>query len=363
MKFFIKREELVSVLSEYINIIKENAIKPIVSGLKITASENIVTFIGTNLEVEHVKRLEANVIESGEIVLKPFLLLEYIKLLDEENIEFTLNNGFVTIHQAEFSILGTEGFPNIEKIQGMKLLTINGNKFVELLDKVKFAASLSTDNLQVNCVRVVFKEQELNLVSTDSYRLLFLRENVNCEAEKELSIPMDTINILCKLLKDYEKTIEIGYNGENVIFTWENSYFLSKTIALQFPDYKSILKSSFFEKKMEFNKDELKGALKRVITVAKTSVDSKYGAIFNFTGKTTVINAISGKAKINQKVNMIKEGEDLKASLNCKFLVEYIDNISNNVIIQGNNPTSMFQIAEYGNDNYIYILMPLALRD
>ena len=60
---------------------------------------------------------------------------------------------------------------------------------------------------------------------------------------------------------------------------------------------------------------------------------------------------------------MLKEGEDFKASLNCKFLAEYIDNISNNVIISGNNASSMFEIREEGNEDYIYILMPLALRD
>ncbi len=114
---------------------------------------------------------------------------------------------------------------------------------------------------------------------------------------------------------------------------------------------------------MEFNRDELKSALKRVITVAKTSVDAKFGAIFDFKGKTLLINAFSGKAKINQKVNMIKNGEDFKASLNCKFLAEYIDNLSKNVIISGTNSSSMFEVKEINNDNYIYILMPLAFRE
>lgn len=35
MKFSIIREQLISVLSEYTNILKENPIKPIVSGLKL----------------------------------------------------------------------------------------------------------------------------------------------------------------------------------------------------------------------------------------------------------------------------------------------------------------------------------------
>ena len=363
MKFSIKREELISVLSEYTNILKENPIKPIVSGLKITAKENQVIFIGTNLEIEHIRKIETEVEKEGEVILKPFLLLEYIKLLEEERIEFSSENGFIAVHQAEFSTLEGGAYPVIPELEAQNLLTIDGARFVSLLDKAKFAAFQSTDNIQINCVRAVFKKEELNLVSTDSYRLLFLRERVQCNEEKEISIPMETINTLCKLLKDYNKDINIGYSGDTLVITWENSYFSSKTIGLQYPDFKTILRISAFEKKMEFNRDELRSAIKRVITVAKTSLDAKFGAIFNFTGKMMVINAFSGRAKINQKVNMLKEGDDFKASLNCKFLSEYIDNISDNVIISGNNASSMFEVKEIGNDDYIYILMPLALRD
>ena len=45
MKFSIKREELISILSEYTNILKDNPIKPIVSGLQIKAENNLITFV------------------------------------------------------------------------------------------------------------------------------------------------------------------------------------------------------------------------------------------------------------------------------------------------------------------------------
>lgn len=363
MKFSIKREELISVLTEYSNILRENPIKPIISGLQLKAENNTITFIGTNIDMDLIRKSPAQVEEEGSVVLKPALLLEYIKLLEEDDIQFVLKEGFIVVHQAEFSVLEGGTFPVILETTPIVLMNIQGGEFVKLLDRAKFAASLSNDNIQINCVRTIFKQDELNLVSTDSYRLLYLKADKKCSMEKELSIPMDAVNVLCKLLKDYEKEIVVGFSGDEVVFTWENAYFSSKTIALPFPDFRGILSYNSFDKVMEFNRDEMKSALKRVITVAKTSLDAKYGAVFNFKGKTAVVNAFSGKAKINQKVNMIKEGEDFKTSLNCKFLAEYIDNISNNPIIRGTNASSMFEITEVGKDDYKYILMPLALRD
>ena len=132
--------------------------------------------------------------------------------------------------------------------------------------------------------------------------MLFLREKVECNENKELSIPMETVNILCKLLKDYNKEIHLGYSGETLVITWENSYFQVRQLDYNIQNFKTILRISAFEKRMEFNRDELRSAIKRVITVAKTSLDAKFGAIFNFTGKMMVINAFSGRAKINQKL-------------------------------------------------------------
>ena len=59
----------------------------------------------------------------------------------------------------------------------------------------------------------------------------------------------------------------------------------------------------------------------------------------------------------------MKEGDDFIASLNCKYLSEFLDTISKNVIIYGKNSSSMFRVMEEGNEELIYILMPLALRE
>src|SRR3712207_8429238 len=74
---------------------------------------------------------------------------------------------------------------------------------------------------------------------------------------------------------------------------------------------------------MEFCLADLKAAMKRVITVAKTSIDAKYGGTFDFKGKHLVVKAVTtGRAKTQQKIEMMKEGEDFVASLNCKYRSE-----------------------------------------
>ena len=69
MKFSIIREQLISVSFWIYKYFKRKfQIKPIVSGLKIIAKDNQVIFIGTNLEIEHIRKIEAEVEREGEVV-------------------------------------------------------------------------------------------------------------------------------------------------------------------------------------------------------------------------------------------------------------------------------------------------------
>lgn len=362
MKFSINRAELINILSDYSSILKDHPVKPIISGLYMKAYSNQITFIGTSLEVNLIKKADAKTEIEGECVFNPALVLEYIKLLDHTELEISLEDNRLVIYNADFAVMDKEEFPEIKEIEGEVSTSILGKELIELLDKVKFSAALSGDNLTLACVRMVLKENEVNFVSTDSYRLTFIKKEHSCVKDLEISLPVDTVSILCKLLKNSEEEITIAAKDNNVIFNWKNSYFSSRIIELPFPNYRGILGNSNFQKSMEFNTPELKSALKKVMTVAKTNEDTKFGALFDFKDNTLVINSV-GRAKISQKVPMIKDGDNFKASLNTKYLYEFIDNISKNTIISGNGSSSMFEVKEYNNNNYIYILMPLALRD
>lgn len=59
------------------------------------------------------------------------------------------------------------------------------------------------------------------------------------------------------------------------------------------------------------------------------------------------------------------EAEDLKISLNSKYLLEFIQNIPKDkeLILEFMYSNSAIKVYEKDNDEYIYILMPLALRE
>ena len=76
------------------------------------------------------------------------------------------------------------------------------------------------------------------------------------------------------------------------------------------------------------------------------------------------MNGISENAKIKEEIPIIKEGEDIKISLNVKFLLDYISTITGEVTqLKMLNSKSSVLITEEKNDKSLYLTMPLALRD
>ena len=48
--------------------------------------------------------------------------------------------------------------------------------------------------------------------------------------------------------------------------------------------------------------------------------------------------------------------------MNCKYIKEFIDNVNKNIIIEATNSSSMLKIMEEGNEDYIYLVMPVNIR-
>lgn len=362
MKFSMNREKFNSIISEYSNILKENPVKPILAGLYIGVKNNSIIFKGINTEIELIRYAECNSEVDGEVLIKPQLVLEYTKLVETVNINFEKKNGYLIVNDAEFSILDESSYPEVIEISTLIAAKLNSIQFSKFIEKVKFLTSSSSTDMLFNSIKINLTLDYMEFVSTDSYRLIYLKEKLTNNLEREIIIPTETANVIYKILKDLDTEVSISASDDKLILLWEDAYFSCKLLSLNFPDYKALFSNFKYDKEFEFNSSELNSSLKKVISVTKNSTDTKNVAAFNFKGRQLVISGVSSNAKINQKVNMIKKGDDLKLGINCKYIKDYIDNIDKNTLIYASNSTSMLKIAEENNENYIYLVMPVNVR-
>ena len=372
----VKRQEFLKRLKIVEKVISENKIKPIISCTYLETKGDNLFFCGTNLETTITTETKVEeVIEEGKIVFQHQLVDEYLREIRDEEIILSVRDNNLYIESSdsasEFSLMNPEDFPNIienvDSVRDKENFKINSVELANILEKVKFAASTSSDNLSINCIRMENEGKKLKFATTDTYRLVFLEKELDeIKGNVEVSIPLNTAEALTKLLKNMEEVEIVVYSTEKQIyFKIAETLMVSRVIDLVFPNYKGILGNDAYNKTLIINNEVFLKVLRRIIIFVKNNAESKYGATFEIEGKLLKINGVNDIARINEQLEVEYEGEKIKISLNAKFISEFIQNLDkdSDIILNFISPNSSVRIRQEGENNYLYVVMPLALKD
>ena len=373
LHIIVDRKSLLRAMTIVENAVTENKIKEVLSGIYIETQGEKAILRGTDLELSINTEIEAQVEEDGRIVIKHKLIEEFLKQISDDKITLIEESGKLIIQASstntEFSLYNAENFPLQSKLENGVEYVCEKGELLNKIENVKISASPNPENLAVNCIRVEIEENKLKLISSDTYRLTYIEEDLEeSQRNKEnlsLSIPLKTIDGLIKIMKliDEEKIV-VKSDGSKVFFKFSSVEILTRTIDLQFPDYKSILNNSQHNKKILLNTKDFLSVLKRTSIFVRENKESKNGGIFNFANNKLLLTGTSENAQIKEEIVTIQEGEDLKISLNVKFLLDYISTIEGKVTVLEllNNKSSVI-VRDEDNDKSLYFTMPLALRE
>ena len=373
LHIIVDRKSLLRAMTIVENAVTENKIREVLSGIYIETNEGKAILRGTDLELSINTEIKAQVEEDGKIVIKHKLIEEFLKQISDDKITLIEEKGKLIIQASstntEFSLYDVENFPVQSRLENGVEYVFEKGKLLNNIENVKISASPNPENLAVNCIRVEIEENKLKLVSSDTYRLTYIEEDLeDSQRNKEnlsLSIPLKTIDGLIKIMKmiDEEKIV-VKSDGSKVFFKLSNVEILTRTIDLQFPDYKSILNNSQHNKKILLNTKDFLSVLRRTAIFVRDNKESKNGGIFNFSNNKLLLTGTSENAQIKEEIVTIQEGEDLRISLNVKFLLDFISTIKGKVTVLEllNNKSSVI-VKDEDNDKSLYFTMPLALRE
>ena len=381
MHIKVNRQNFLTAVRIVEKSIKDNKIKPILSCVYAKVKDNKVYFTGTNLDTTIKTSIDVNeVIREGEVAFSPSIIDEYLKEIKDEFVVLRVENGNILFIETEdstteYDVFTTEDYPNT-----FENINLNENNFkfempsqelVEIFEKVLFSAD-TPDNIAMNCIRIESNNKTLNFVSTNTYRLTYLKKDVEKEINDfAVSVPADTISSIVKIVKGLDnELIKIYKEDAHLYFKYKETTIITKLIELRFPNYADILSNITYDKKLSINNETFTNLLKRVLIFSRSNMESKYSSTYQFKHgineeSKLIISALNDIARINEELNISFEGEDLKISLNSKYLLEFIQNIpkEKELVLEFMYSNSAVKVYEKDDDEYIYILMPLALRD
>lgn len=381
MHIKVNRQNFLSAIRTVEKSVKENKIKPILSCIYAKVKENKIYFTGTNLDTTIKTSIDVDeVIREGEIAFSYSIIDEYLKEIKDEFVVLRVENGNILFIETEdstteYDVHSAEDYPNT-----FENVVLNENNFkfempsqelVNIFEKVLFSAD-TPDNIAMNCIRIESILKHLHFVSTNTYRLTFLKKNIDKDIpDFSVSVPADTISSIIKIIKGLDNEVIKVYKEEaHLYFQYKDTMIITKLIELRFPNYAEILSNISYDKKLYINNEKLTNLLKRILIFSRSNSESKYSSTYEFKHNEEnkgimTISALNEIARINEELDVNFEGKDLKISLNSKYLLEFIQNISKEkeLVLEFMYSNSAVKVYEKNNDEYIYILMPLALRE
>lgn len=368
----VNRNKFLKAIHIVEKAVSENKIRPVLSGIYLEAKDDKITFKGTDMELNIQSYMFGKIVEEGEIVFAFQLVDEYLKEIDDEEIQLIQTEGTLLIEtdnsSSEFSIYDAEEYPKISVAGEGRIYEISKELVIDMLEKVKISSAGTNENPSIHSVRVELEHGKIKMAATDTYRLAYIEEDLEdaMSGSTKISLPLHSVEALIKILKSVgDEFVKFKFVGNQAVFEIEKVILTSRVVDLAFPDYKGIFENTVYTKNVNVDTELLVSVLKRVQVFVKNNNESKNSAMFDLKDGQFVITGISDTAKVREELQLQKEGEDLRLSLNVKFMLDYLLNLDKDkkTIMKMSNSSGAVLIKNEENNKYLYILMPLALRD
>lgn len=353
--------------------------KEYLKGIFIEADEKKNVLILRASDSEKSVRIEiAGEISGGGKALVPCKIFkDLVKGISSNDVTIAVEKDKIIVQtndsKGEISLITGDPFPDFESIKVPEYYPFQKEDLKNLFENVMFSASTNVENFAVNCVRLDLDGEHLKAIGTDTYRLAYARVQLNPSPNKPedfgVSIPLETVKGLLKVMKsklgapDEMTAVSIGKN--EISFKFVGIEVVSRLVDLVFPDYKTITSGLDKDRTtVVLGTKNFISALKRAYSVAKNSLEYRNGALFNFTQNKLLIKSNDRHSEFKEELATIQNGNDLKIALDVKYLLDFIKKIKDKTVVMKMLDNKSTVLVKGGaSDDWLYIMMPLALRD
>ncbi len=385
MKITILKENLKKGLNVVEKITTKNLSLPILNNVLISAENNLLNLITTDLEVGIKYWSLVKVEKEGKITIPAKFLSDFINFLIEEKISLEVKNNtlYIESKNQKTQIKGqdSEEFPIVPKIENKNFIEVNINPFFQGMAQVINFTSPSQTRVELSGIYFNFQKDYLKIVATDSFRLAektlyFKNKNISQNIpEKGYSfiLPLKAGRELLNIFSEFQdddpkknnKKLRIYASVNQVLFETlfpeidkPQTQLISRLIEGDYPDYEQIIPEKY-KGQIVLNKSDFLNKIKAASLFSgrtnevKIKVDASKKEIQIFSQSAELGES---QSSLPVKVN----GKNLEVSFNWKFLTEGLANIkSSEVIFDMNNEEGPSVLKPVGDDSYLYVVMPV----
>jgi DNA polymerase-3 subunit beta len=365
MRAVLSRQDLLSLLQKIQNIIPSKPQNPILANILVKAQDNRLTLIASDLILSMEISAQAQVTEPGSVVLSPKRFIPLIRELTAPNVEFVVDDSFVTTIYAGSSRFKLPGMSPIEYptppdiSQGTRI-AFPANILRQMLIHTSFSSGRIETKQIYNSVCIHRNDFETVFTGTDGKRLARSHTKTPFEANWQGSfiLPIKTVDEMIRMLDTPEETVDICFLGEKLSLQAGSTLLTSQLIAGQYPDVSKIIPEKRPDT-VKVHREELMSLLRQISLF--TTID-KPSAAFHFKEgelQLTAANGETGEGVVGMPVNYFSE--PLSIAFNPNYLLEILRHSSDETVdLSLTNSYDPGMITD--TSDTFFVLMPMRLE-
>ncbi|MGY3766783.1 DNA polymerase III subunit beta [Vagococcus vulneris] len=373
MKVTLNRSAFLEELATVQRAISGKTTIPILTGVKLTLTDEGLTLTGSNADISietflNVSDEKANmVIEStGSIVLQARFFNEIVRKLPETTLTLELidnNQVVITSGKALFNVNGSsaDNYPHLPVIDNQPSFELSARVLNKLISETGFAVSLHESRPILTGVHFILRDNHLLAVATDSHRLS--QRTIELEGAKQdfdVVIPGKSLQELSKTFKDEDTIVTISMMDNQVLFKTDNMLFYSRLLEGNYPDTNRLIPTSF-NTEIKFNVPELLSAIDRASllshegrnNIVKLSIDSETVTIYGNSPEIGNVEEVLSYLSVS--------GEAIDISFNPDYMKDSLKSFGSiDVIIKFISPIRPFTLQPADGDiDFIQLITPV----
>jgi len=371
MKINVERGAFLKALNHVQSVVERRNTIPILSNVMIEAAKGQLKLTATDLDIEIVESLPADVLRNGAATAPAHMLYDIVRKLPEgaqvQAELLTAEGGRLAVSAGhsrfELACLPKEDFPQMAAGALPHRFRLAADELKRLIDKTRFAISTEETRFYLNGIYLHVakdgKAQNLRAAATDGHRLArFELDMPDGAADMPgVIVPRKTVTELRRLLDDMDSAIEISLSDTKIQFTFGGLELTSKLIDGTFPDYQRVIPSGN-DKVLSVESKEFAQSVDRVSTI---SADKTRAVKLNI-GKDkvtlSVVNPESGTA--TEELGATYSASPIEIGFNARYLLDITGQIEGKdvrfLLSDAGSPTI---IEDTEDSRTLYVLMPM----
>lgn len=348
---------------------------PVLSNVLLSKDEGQLRLSATNLTIGVTVWMDASLDGDPGLTLPAKTLADVINTLAEPEVTFSVNGkAEASLKSGRYkgTIKGIDAteFPSIPDYPANGGVSLDAGAFKEMLQAAVFAASPDDTRPILTGVLVSMDDKELSIVATDGFRLAIGKMGLPEPAsKKQMIIPASSMKEVVRILnatKAARVSLAVPPSRNQVVIRCENVQIVSQLIEGRFPDYQAILPESHKTRTIVNTSDLLKACKQAGIIAREGSNVVRFHlqpGESEQIGKVKLLaeSAETGASEIELEATV--EGQELEIGFNVKYLQDGLEPISaKNVIIETNANNTPAVIRSAGEEDYLYVLMPMHIE-